>query len=182
MPKKLHGFFDLDMLDRGAAGRTSGAPGAAGSDKLRRGEIMSGQAYDDSNIFARILRGELPCTKVLETEAVLAFMDIMPRADGHVLVIPKTPVSTLLDIDTASLEKLILEVRRIARAAKQALGADGLTIWQFNEPAGGQEVPHLHFHVIPRRNNMDLRPRTGAMEKPETLERLRDKIVAALEH
>lgn len=144
-------------------------------------EIMPAEAYDDSNIFARILRGELPCTKVVETEAVLAFMDIMPRADGHVLVIPKAPARTLLDIDQASLGTLILEVQRIARAAKTGLAADGITIWQFNEPAGGQEVPHLHFHIIPRRHGVELRPRTGAMEKPEALEALAQKIAAALE-
>jgi histidine triad (HIT) family protein len=140
---------------------------------------MPAQAYDDSNIFARILRGELPCAKVLETDAVLAFMDIMPRADGHVLVIPKVPARTLLDIDPDYLGKLIVEVQRVARAAKQALDADGITIWQFNEAAGGQEVPHLHFHVIPRRHGIDLRPRSGAMEKPEVLDTLAKKIAAA---
>ncbi len=141
---------------------------------------MPAQAYDETNIFARILRGDLPCTKVLETDAVLAFMDIMPRADGHVLVIPKAPARTLLDIDPGSLATLIVEVQRIARAVKQALVADGVTIWQFNEPAGGQEVPHLHFHVLPRWNNVELRPRTGATDKPEVLIALAEKIAGAL--
>jgi histidine triad (HIT) family protein len=142
---------------------------------------MATDAYDEGNIFARILRGELPCTKVLETDTVLAFMDIMPRADGHVLVIPKVPARTLLDIEPDSLGRLIVEVQRIARAAKQALSADGITVWQFNESAGGQEVFHLHFHIIPRWHNVELRPRTGAMEKPEILENHRDKIAAAVE-
>jgi histidine triad (HIT) family protein len=142
---------------------------------------MPEQAYDDSNIFARILRGELPCTKVLETDAVLALMDIMPRADGHVLVLPKAKARNLLDIDPVSLGALIREVQRIARATKQALGADGITIWQFNEAAGGQEVFHLHFHILPRWNGVELRPRTGAMERAEKLETIRDKIAAVLE-
>lgn len=142
---------------------------------------MTVQAYDDSNVFAKILRGELPCTKVHETDAVLSFMDIMPRAEGHVLVVPKTTARTLLDIDQDNLGKLILEVQRVARAAKQALGADGITIWQFNEAAGGQEVPHLHFHVIPRKHGVELRPRTGAMEKPEVLEPVARKIAEVLD-
>jgi histidine triad (HIT) family protein len=142
---------------------------------------MPAQAYDEANIFARILRDELPCTKVLETDNVLAIMDIMPRADGHVLVIPKAPARTLLDIDAASLGALILAVQRIARAAKEAFGADGITIWQFNEAAGGQEVPHLHFHVLPRKQGVDLRPRTGAMEKPEVLAALAQKITNVLD-
>lgn len=142
---------------------------------------MAIDAYDEGNIFAKILRGELPCTKVLETDTVLAFMDIMPRADGHVLVIPKVPARTLLDIPPASLAQLIVEVQRLARAVQQALSADGITIWQFNESAGGQEVFHLHFHIIPRWHDVELRPRTGAMEKPEILEKYRDKIAAAVE-
>ncbi len=142
---------------------------------------MPAQAYDETNIFARILRSELPCTKVLETDAVLAFLDIMPRADGHVLVIPKVPARTLLDIDAVTLGALILEVQRVAQAAKQALAADGITIWQFNESAGGQEVPHLHFHVLPRWHGVELRPRTGAMEKPEVLTALAQKIASAIE-
>jgi histidine triad (HIT) family protein len=142
---------------------------------------MPAEAYDDSNIFARILRGELPCTKVLETDAVLAFMDIMPRADGHVLVLPKVKARNLLDIDPGSLGKLILEVQRVARAARHALAAEGITIWQFNEAAGGQEVPHLHFHIIPRWRNVELWPRTGAREKPEVLATLAERIARALE-
>ncbi len=106
--------------------------------------------YDPDNIFAKILRGEIPCHKVFEDEAVLAFMDIMPRSPGHLLVIPKAPARNLLDIDPDALAELIRRVQRIARAAREALGADGITLQQFSEAAGGQEVFHLHFHILPR--------------------------------
>ena len=137
-------------------------------------------AYESSNVFAKILRGELPATRVYEDEGALAFMDIMPRADGHVLVIPKEPARTLLEATPASLAHLIGVVQRVARAVKEALGADGITIQQFNEPAGGQVVFHLHFHVIPRWDGVAMRPHTGAMEKPEALEAHAAKIRAAL--
>ncbi len=136
--------------------------------------------YDSSNVFAKILRGELPATRVYEDEGALAFMDIMPRADGHVLVIPKEPARTLLDASPEGLAHLIGAVQRVARAVKEALGADGITIQQFNEPAGGQVVFHLHFHVIPRWDGVAMRPHTGAMEKPEALEAHAAKIRAAL--
>lgn len=135
-------------------------------------------AYDDSNIFAKILRGELPCHKVFETDRILSFMDIFPRADGHVLVLPKAPARTLLDAEAESLSTLILAVQKVARAAKQALGADGITIQQFNEESGGQEVFHLHFHVLPRWQGVGLRPRPSAPEKPEVLADLAEKIAA----
>lgn len=106
--------------------------------------------YDDTNIFAKIIRGEIPCHRVYEDEAVLSFMDIMPRSPGHLLVIPKTPSRNLLDIAPVDLATLIQRVQTIAKAAKAALGADGITLQQFSESAGGQEVFHLHFHVLPR--------------------------------
>ena len=106
--------------------------------------------YDTDNIFAKILRGEIPCHKVHEDECSLAFMDIMPRSPGHCLVIPRAPARNLLDIDPTNLAALITRVQIIARAAKTALSADGITLQQFSEPAGGQEVFHLHFHVLPR--------------------------------
>jgi histidine triad (HIT) family protein len=136
--------------------------------------------YDSSNVFAKILRGELPATRVYEDEGALAFMDIMPRADGHVLVIPKEPARTILEAGPESLAHLIAVVQRVARAVKEALGADGITIQQFNEPAGGQVVFHLHFHVIPRWDGVPMRPHTGAMEKPEALEVHAEKIRVAL--
>lgn len=126
-------------------------------------------AYDQNNIFARILRGELPCHKVYETDEVLAFMDIMPRTDGHVLVIPKTPARNIIDIDSDRLASLIKAVQYVARGVKSAMQADGLTIQQFSEEAGGQVVFHIHFHVMPRFAGVALRPHTGQMEKPEIL-------------
>ncbi len=106
--------------------------------------------YDTQNIFAKILRGEIPCHRVFEDESTLAFMDIMPRSPGHCLAIPKWPARNLLDCDPEMLSSLIVNVQRIAKAAKQALGADGVTLQQFSESAGGQEVFHLHFHILPR--------------------------------
>jgi histidine triad (HIT) family protein len=114
--------------------------------------------YDPDNIFAKILRGEIPCHKVFEDEAVLSFMDIMPRSPGHLLVIPKVPVRNLLDIAPDDLAALIRRVQRIALAAKEALGAEGITLQQFSEAAGGQEVFHLHFHVLPRWEDRRMTP------------------------
>ncbi len=137
-------------------------------------------AYDDQNIFAKILRGEIPCYKVFEDEAALAFMDIMPRTQGHCLVIPKVPARNLFDIPADDLSKLISRVQKVARAVKTAMQADGLTLHQYSEPAGGQSVFHLHFHIMPRYAGVELLPHLGPMEKPEVLEANRAKIVAAL--
>ena len=126
-------------------------------------------AYDPSNVFAKILRGELPCQRVYEDEHTLAFMDIMPRGDGHVLVIPKNPSRNLLDVAIEDLHRTIVTVQKVARAAKEAMGADGITLQQFSEPAGGQVVFHLHFHVIPRWDGVSLRPHTGQMADPGIL-------------
>jgi histidine triad (HIT) family protein len=126
-------------------------------------------AYDPANIFAKILRGELPAHKVYEDEHVLAFMDIMPRADGHVLVIPKAPARNILDIPPEALADLAVGVQKVAKAVKTAMKADGLTIQQFNEPAGGQVVFHIHFHVIPRFDGVPMRPHTGQMADPDVL-------------
>lgn len=136
--------------------------------------------YDDNNVFAKILRGELPCQKVYETDHVLAFMDVMPRGDGHVLVIPKTKARNLLDVEPDDLAELVKAVQIVGKAAKSALSADGLTIQQFNESAGGQVVFHIHFHVLPRFEGVALKPHTGQMEKPEVLADFASKIRAAL--
>lgn len=125
--------------------------------------------YDSNNIFAKILRSELPCHRVFETADVLAFMDIMPRAPGHTLVIPKAAARTLLDMTPTSLGALILGVQTVAAAVKTAMKADGLTIQQFNESAGGQVVFHLHFHVIPRWEGEAMRPHTAQMAPVEEL-------------
>lgn len=115
-------------------------------------------AYDPGNIFAKILRGEMPCHKVYEDDKSLVFMDIMPRADGHALIVPKTPSRNILDAAGEDLQHLILTVQKVARAAKEAFNADGMVVSQFSESAGGQVVFHTHFHVIPRHEGVELRP------------------------
>ncbi len=124
---------------------------------LHRETAMSA-AYDASNVFAKILRGEIPSFNIHEDEDTLAFMDIMPRSEGHCLVIPKAPARNLLDADPASLGKVIAVTQRVAQAAMRAFAADGVTVMQFNEPAAGQEVYHLHFHVIPRFDGVKMGP------------------------
>ena len=137
-------------------------------------------SYDDSNVFAKILRGELPSHKIYEDADTFAFMDIMPRGDGHCLVIPKAPSRNILDANPADLATLIGSVQKVSRAVVRAFSADGVTVQQFNEPAGGQVVFHLHFHIIPRFEGVALRPHTGQMEKPETLAANAEKIRAVL--
>lgn len=136
--------------------------------------------YDASNIFAKILRGEIPCHKVYEDDVALVFMDVMPQADGHALVVPKAPSRNLLDAEPATLSKLAPLVQTVARAAKAAFAADGITIKQFNEPAGGQTVFHLHIHVIPRHDGVALRQHSGSMENPEILRANAEKLRNAL--
>jgi histidine triad (HIT) family protein len=119
-------------------------------------------AYDPQNIFAKILRGEIPCHKVYEDEHTLAFMDIMPRNDGHVLVIPKTPARNLLDVSEEALAAVMRTVRLIAPAAQAAFEADGVLLQQLSEEAAGQEVFHLHFHIVPRHKDRPLRERKMA--------------------
>jgi histidine triad (HIT) family protein len=136
--------------------------------------------YDNANIFARILRGELPSERVYEDADVVAFMDVMPQGTGHTLVVPKAPSRNLLDADPASLGTLMAVVQKVARAVKQAFGADGVTIIQFNEPAAGQTVFHLHVHVIPRFDGVALKPHTGQMEEKSILAANAGKIRQAL--
>jgi histidine triad (HIT) family protein len=136
--------------------------------------------YDDSNIFARILRGEIPAHKVHEDDQVVAFMDVMPQGPGHTLVVPKAPSRNLLDADPAVLGALVAVTQKIAAAVKQAFAADGVTIMQFNEPASGQTVFHLHIHVIPRFDGVDLKRHAREMEKPEVLAANAEKIRQAL--
>jgi len=138
------------------------------------------EAYDPSNIFAKILRGEIPSHRVYEDDAVVAFMDVMPQGPGHTLVVPKAPSRNLLDADPATLGPLFTTVQKVALAVKKAFGADGVTILQFNEPASGQTVYHLHVHVIPRFEGVALKPHTGQMEKPEVLAENAAKIRAVL--
>jgi histidine triad (HIT) family protein len=126
--------------------------------------------YDPNNVFARILRYELPCHKIYEDEQTFAFLDIMPRSDGHFLVIPKASVRNILDCPADILAALMTTTQCIAKASLKAFAAEGITIQQFNEAAGGQEVFHLHFHVLPRRAGEALRP-PGKMGDQELLKR-----------
>ena len=136
-------------------------------------------SYDPNNIFAKILRGEIPALKIYEDEAAFAFMDIMPRADGHVLVIPKAPARNLIDIDPAALAAMAPALAKVGRAVVAARGADGLTLQKFSEAAGGQEVFHLHFHLLPRWDGVKLRP-PGTMGDKAVLAANAEKIRAAL--
>ena len=136
--------------------------------------------YDPNNVFAKILRGELPAHKVYEDAGAFAFLDIMPRAPGHTLVIPKAPARTFLDIAPDDLARLIKATQTIARAAVKVFAADGLTLQQFNEPAGGQVVFHLHFHVIPRRQGVALKPPASFKEEPAVLSDQALRLAAAL--
>jgi len=137
-------------------------------------------AYDPNNIFAKILRGELPCHKVYEDDRAFAFLDIMPRAPGHTLVIPKNPARNLFDVDPADLAYVMQVAQKIAKAARTAFEADGVTIQQFNEGAGGQVVFHLHVHVIPRKEGVAMKPPASEKEKPDTLAAHAQKLAAAL--
>src|ERR1700676_4029029 len=137
-------------------------------------------SYDPNNIFAKILRGELPAHKVYEDDKAFAFLDIMPRATGHTLVIPKAEARTFLDTKADDPAYLMGATQKIARAAMTVFAADGLTIQQFNEPAGGQVVFHLHIHVIPRKNGVALKPPASVKEDPAVLADHALKIAGAL--
>ena len=137
-------------------------------------------SYDPNNIFAKILRGELPAHKVFEDDHTFAFLDIMPRAPGHTLVIPKAPARSIIDIAPDDLAHVIATTQKIARAAMTVFGADGITIQQFNEPAGGQVVFHLHVHVIPRKNGVALKPPGNAMADSTELLEQASRLAAAL--
>lgn len=141
---------------------------------------MTQAAYDPNNIFAKILRGELPAHKLYEDEATFAFMDIMPRGTGHCLVIPKAPSRNILDVDAAALAAVTATVRKLAIAVKKAFSADGVSVHQFNESAGGQVVFHLHFHVIPRFEGVELKPHSSKMEEQDVLAANAEKIRAAI--
>ena len=137
-------------------------------------------AYDNNNPFAKILRGEFPCYKVYEDEHVLAFLDIMPRAPGHTLVIPKAPARNILDIKVEDYLHVARATHQIAAAAKKAFNADGITVQQFNEMAGGQVVFHLHVHVIPRHDGQPMKPPASIKEEPSVLSDQSLKLAAAL--
>ena len=136
-------------------------------------------AYDNDNIFAKILRGEIPSEKLYEDDDTYVFMDIMPRADGHCLIIPKTPCRNMLDASDEELAACLRTTRLMGHAVMKAFEAGGVTVQQFNEGVGGQEVFHLHYHVLPRHEGVGLRP-PGKMEDMAVLKANADKIRAAL--
>lgn len=136
--------------------------------------------YDSNNIFAKILRGEIPSVKVYEDEHSIAFMDVMPQAPGHTLVLPKQPSRNLLDASPEALSHLIQAVQKVANAVQEAFDADGIYIAQFNEAPAGQTVFHLHFHVIPRHEGAALKPHSGKMEDGAVLSENAARIIAAL--
>ena len=138
------------------------------------------QSYDPDNIFARILRGEAPCVKVYEDDVALAFMDVMPRAEGHVLVVPKVPARGLFDIAPEMLAHLMPAVQKVAKAVMAGLKAEGIIIQQLNEVASGQQVFHLHFHVLPCWTGVPIRPPGGPFQNADALRQQAEKIIAAL--
>jgi len=137
-------------------------------------------AYDQNNIFAKILRGELPCHKVYEDDKTLAFLDIMPRAPGHTLVLPKAPARNLLDVEAADLAHVMQVAQKIARAQIKVFEADGITLQQFNESAGGQVVFHLHVHLVPRQDGVAMKPPASVKEEPSVLSDQALRLSAAL--
>ena len=137
-------------------------------------------AYDTNNIFAKILRGEVPSVKVYEDDKTLAFMDVMPQADGHTLVIPKEPAENIFELSPEGAAALMKATQTVAKAVKKGLDAAGIMITQLNGRPAGQSVFHVHFHIIPRSGGVDFRLHAREMEKPEKLKALAEKIKAAL--
>lgn len=133
-------------------------------------------AYDESNVFAKMLRGEIPCHKIYEDEDTLAFLDIMPRSDGHALVITKEKARDLFDISPAALARLMTVVQKLAPVIQEAMGAEGVLIQQFNGAAAGQTVFHLHVHIIPRKDGEALKPHAGKMADQVALAATAEKI------
>lgn len=137
-------------------------------------------AYDPSNIFARILRGEIPAVKVYEDDRTLAFMDVMPEADGHVLVVPKEPAEDILDLSPDGLTAVMATVQRIAKAVDKALTPGGILIKQYNRAPAGQSVFHIHFHIVPRWEGVPMAPHGKVMVEASRLEPIAAKIRSAL--
>lgn len=137
-------------------------------------------SYDSNNIFAKILRGELPSYKIYEDDRALAFLDIMPRSPGHTLVLPKAPARNIFDVNPDDLAHVMIMAQKVAKGAMKAFEADGVTLQQFNEGAGGQVVFHLHVHVIPRKTGVAMKPPASEKEKPELLAEHAKKLAAAI--
>jgi len=137
-------------------------------------------AYDENNVFAKMLRGEIPCHKIYEDDDTLAFLDIMPRTQGHALVITKEKARDLFDISPQALAKLMAVVQKLAPKIKDVMGAEGVLIQQFNGAAAGQTVFHLHVHILPRKEGESLKPPAGKMEDQAKLAATAEKIRKAL--
>jgi histidine triad (HIT) family protein len=137
-------------------------------------------AYDPSNIFAKILRGEIPCVKVYEDDKTLAFMDVMPQAPGHTLVVTREAAENILDLSAEGLAAMMATTQKVAKAVKKGLQPDGIVLTQFNGPAAGQTVFHVHFHIIPRSESAPLAPHARGMVDAATLEPIAAKIRSAL--
>jgi histidine triad (HIT) family protein len=138
-------------------------------------------AYDENNVFAKVLRGEIPCHKIYEDDDTLAFLDIMPRTEGHALVVTKEKARDLFDVSSKALAKLMAVVQKLAPKIKDAMGAEGVLVQQFNGTAAGQTVFHLHVHIIPRKEGEALKPHAGRMEDQAKLAATAEKIRKALE-
>ncbi len=136
--------------------------------------------YDPNNVFAKILRGEIPSVKVYEDAQTLAFMDVMPQADGHVLVIPKEKAENIFELSPKGASALVKTTQKVAKAVKKGLGVPGLMVAQLNGAAAGQSVFHVHFHIIPRSAGIDLKLHARQMENPGKLKAIAEKIKAAL--
>ena len=137
-------------------------------------------AYDNSNIFAKILRGEIACVKVYENDKTLAFMDVMPEADGHVLVVPKEPAENILDLSADGMAAMMATTQKVAKAVDKALSPDGILLKQYNRAAAGQSVFHVHFHIVPRWEGVRLAPHGKVMVEAAKLEPIAAKIRSEL--
>jgi histidine triad (HIT) family protein len=138
-------------------------------------------AYDPDNVFARILRGEIPAHKLHEDAHTLAFMDVMPQSPGHALVIPKSDAETIFELSPGSLAATILTTQRVARAVKKAFDPPGILVAQLNGLGAGQSVFHIHFHIIPRYEGLDLKLHARELADPKVLARQAEQIRAALD-
>jgi len=138
-------------------------------------------AYDSNNIFAKILRGEVPSVKVYEDDKTLAFMDVMPQADGHTLVIPKESAENIFEVSPEGAAAMVRTTQKVAKAVRKGMETPGIMIFQLNGKAAGQSVPHVHFHIVPRDRGVDLKLHARQMESPDKLKAIAEKIKAALE-
>jgi histidine triad (HIT) family protein len=137
-------------------------------------------AYDKNNIFARILRGEIPCVKVCEDARTLAFMDVMPEADGHVLVVPKEDAENILDLSADGMAAMMATTQKVAKAVDKALAPDGILLKQYNRAPAGQSIFHVHFHIVPRWEGVELAPHGKVMIDAAKLEPIAAKIRSEL--